>query len=295
MIMHRGLGQKIVTGFIYLVLIITALLCILPLINVLAVSLSSSAYATAGQVKLWPVGFTWNAYSFVSQKKEFLYSMLVSIKRVGLGVSINMLLTVLVAYPLSKENAQFRMRTWYVWIFIFTMLFSGGLIPLYLVIKELHLINTMWSLVLPGAVPIYNVVLMINFFRSLPKELHEAAYIDGANHWKTLSMIIIPLSAPALATMTLFSIVAHWNAWFDGLIYMNSPHNYPLASYLQTIIIGRDLSSLNLASDLQALQNLSDRTVKAAQIFVGALPILLVYPFLQRFFMTGIVVGSVKE
>jgi len=138
------------------------------------------------------------------------------------------------------------------------------------------------------------LILLLNFFRGLPKELEEAAYMDGAGHWTTLWRIFVPLSTPVLATITLFATVHHWNSWFDGLIFMNSPMNYPLQSYLQTVVIQQDLSA-NTNVDLDSLAEISDRTAKAAQIFLGALPILLVYPFLQRFFVKGIVLGSVKE
>lgn len=135
---------------------------------------------------------------------------------------------------------------------------------------------------------------MLNFYRGLPKELEEAAFIDGANHLRTLFSIILPLSLPAIATLLLFSMVGHWNAWFDGLLYMNRPENYPLQSYLQTLIINNDFKATT-AEELQMLKSISNRSVKAAQIFLGALPILLVYPFLQKYFMKGIVLGSVKE
>ncbi|RED56592.1 carbohydrate ABC transporter permease [Cohnella lupini] len=295
MVQHKGLSRTLTTVLIYAILAIISLACLLPLINVLAVSFSSNGYATAGLVKLWPRGFTLGPYEFVLNKPEFLRSMGVSLQRVLYGVSLNMLLTVLIAYPLAKEASQFRMRTAYAWFFVFTTLFAGGLIPSYILVLKLHLIDNLAALVLPGAVPVFNVILLLNFFRSLPKEMSEAAYIDGAGHWQTLWKVYIPLSAPALATITLFSIVGHWNEWFNGLIYMNTPNHYPLSSYLQTVVVNRDLNSLNLTQELQILQNLSDRTVKAAQIFLGALPVLIVYPFLQRYFMTGIVMGSVKE
>lgn len=294
MVESYSLSRKLFTVFNYTFLIGLSLLCLLPLVHVLAISFSSSAAATAGLVKFWPVQFTTSSYDFVLNKPEFLRSMFVSIKRVLLGTSVNMLLTVLVAYPLSKEVKHFKMRTVYVWLFVLTILFSGGLIPWYMVIKETGLLNSIWALILPGAVPVFNVVLMLNFFRGLPKELEEAAFMDGAGHWTILWRIFLPLSAPSLATVTLFAMVGHWNAWFDGLILMNAPENYPLQSYLQTVVINRDFSLVSSA-DLATLAEISDRTTKAAQIFLGSLPILLVYPFLQRFFMKGIVLGSVKE
>lgn len=295
LVQHNGLSRKMTTILLYVLLALISLACALPLINVLAVSFSSNSYATAGLVKLWPRGFTLSPYHFVLGKPDFLRSMGTSVQRVIYGVSLNMLLTVLIAYPLSMESTRFRYRTAYAWYFVFTTLFAGGLIPSYILVMKLHLLNKIAALVLPGAVPVFNVVLLLNFFRSLPKELSEAAFIDGAGHFKTLWKVYIPLSAPALATITLFAIVGHWNEWFYGLIYMNNPSHYPLSSYLQTVVVNRDLNSLNLTQELQLLQNLSDRTVKAAQIFLGALPVLIVYPFLQRYFMTGIVLGSVKE
>ena len=153
--------------------------------------------------------------------------------------------------------------------------------------------NTIWALILPGALSVWNVILMMNFFRGLPKELEEAAYLDGAGHIKTLILVYVPLSLPAIATLSLFTMVYQWNSWFDGMIYMSDIKNYPLASLLQTIIVQQDLSKINV--DPSMLENISQRTVRAAQIFIGALPILMVYPFLQRFFVKGIVIGAVKE
>ena len=161
-------------------------------------------------------------------------------------------------------------------------------------VMKTGLLDTIRPLVLPTAVNVFNIILILNFFRGLPKELLEAAFIDGAGHWKTLLRVVIPVSTPVLATVTLFTVVFHWNEWFSGLIYMNSPQNYPLQSYLQTVIVNKDFTRLTVA-DLTLLGEVSDRTVKAAQIFLGTAPILLVYPFLQRYFMSGIVMGSVKE
>lgn len=289
-----SISRTIFVIFNYTFLIGLSILCLLPLFHVLAVSFSSSAAATAGLVKFWPVHFTTSSYDYVLSKPEFLRSMGVTIKRVLLGVSINMLLTVLIAYPLSKEANKFRWRTAYAWFFVVTILFGGGLIPLYMTVKMTGLLGSIWALILPSAVPVFNVILLLNFFRGLPRELEEAGFMDGAGHWTLLWRIFVPLSAPALATVTLFATVNHWNSWFDGLIFMNSPKDYPLQSYLQTVVIQRDLSLVS-AADMKTLAEVSDRTAKAAQIFLGALPILMVYPFLQRFFMKGIVLGSVKE
>ncbi|MBP3962533.1 carbohydrate ABC transporter permease [Paenibacillus lignilyticus] len=295
MIQPYSWSRKVFVGFNYTLLAVLSLICLLPLINVFSVSLSSAAAIEAGKVTLWPIDFTTKAYEFVARKQEFLISMGISAKRVALGVSINMLLTMLTAYPLSKEAANLKFRTGYAWFFVFTMLFSGGLIPSYMVVRNLHMLDSLWALVLPGALPVFNVILMLNFFRGLPKELSESAYIDGAGHWQTLWRIIVPLSMPSIATVTLFAIVTHWNEWFYGLIYMNDPIHYPLASYLQTIVVRMDMSSISDPSMILLLSQLNDRSVRAAQIFLGMVPVLCVYPFLQRYFMSGMTLGSVKE
>ena len=270
-----------------------ALMCLLPIVHVLAVSFSSSAAAGGGLVGLLPVGFTLSSYNYAFSRPQFLRSIFISIQRILLGGGVNMLLTILTAYPLSKEVSVLRQRTAYSWFFVLTMLISGGLIPSYMIVKQAGLFDSLWALVLPGALPVFNTILLLNFFRQLPKELDEAALVDGASYWQILWRIYVPLSLPALATLTLFSLVAHWNSWFDGLLYMNNPKNYPLSSYLQTVIVGRD--TLNAAfSDFKEMSRISDRTFKAAQIFVGMLPILMVYPFLQKYFVKGLTLGGVK-
>lgn len=275
-------------------LCLLAILCILPLIHVLAVSFSDSVPVAAGKVTFWPVDLSLKSYEFIVNRPEFMRSFLITLQRVAIGTALNMLLTVMLAYPLSKDTSSFRFRTAYVWVFVFTILFGGGLVPWYMTIKYTGLLDTIWALVLPGAVPVFNVILLLNFFRSLPKELEESCFLDGAGHVRTLWSVYLPLSLPGMATILLFTIVGHWNNWFDGLILMNKPEHYPLSSYLQTIIINFDFSQVK-QEDIAVLQKISTRTTKAAQIIVGALPILLVYPFLQRFFVKGIVLGSVKE
>jgi putative aldouronate transport system permease protein len=272
---------------------LVALLCVLPLVHIIAVSFSSSTSAAAGYVRLWPVDFTLASYEFTAGREGFWQSMLVSLQRIGIGTPLNLLLTIMVAYPLSKESRQFRFRLVYAWIFFVTMLFNGGLIPWYITIKELGLLDSIWALVLPGAVPVFSIVLLLNFFREVPRELEESAVIDGANQWTTLWRIYVPISKPAIATLALFSMVEHWNSWFDGLILMGDPGNYPLQSYIQTIVIQQNFTAMS-REDLMSLALISDRTLRSAQIFLGSLPILLAYPFLQKYFVKGIVLGSVK-
>lgn len=292
--MKKSLGRRIFLGFNFLFLAIISILCLLPLIHILAVSFSSGSAASAGKVLLWPVEFTTAAYQNVFGKPEYLRAFGITVERAILGTAFSMFLTIMTAYPLSKETSQFRMRTVYVWIFVFTILFNGGLIPWYMTVKAVGIIDTIWALILPNAVQVFNIILLLNFYRGLPKELEESSKIDGAGHFTTLWKIYAPLSIPALATTGLFTVVWHWNSWFDGMLLMSHPDKYPLQTFLQSIIIKMDLRYLK-PEEIELMQKLSDRTSKAAQIFVAAFPILIIYPFLQRFFIKGIVMGSVKE
>lgn len=295
-------GKKTTSGIVfnllnYSFLTLLSVLALFPFLNVLSLSLSNKTAAAAGLVKLWPVDFTLSSYKFVFLRHEFFTALGISLERVLLGTAISMIISVMAAYPLSKEERAFPGRTLYAWIFVFTILFNGGLIPWYMTIKMTGILDSIWALVLPGAVQVFNCLLLLNFFRGLPKALEEAAFVDGASHWTTLGRIFVPLSTPVLATVTLFTVVGHWNSWFDGIVLMNSPTHYPLQSYLQTVVVKMNTSTFANIDPVQAqlLGEISDRTVKAAQIFMATLPVLCVYPFLQKYFMSGIVLGSVKE
>ena len=277
----------------YCLIGLLALSCLIPPIHVFAISLSSSAAATGGLVTLWPVDFTLESYAYVARRAAFWKAMGISVLRVIVGVGLNMFFCIMCAYPLSKEKDQFRWRTFYSWYFFLTMLVSGGLIPLYMVIRMTGLMGTFWALVIPGAVPVYNIILLLNFFRQTPRELEDAAIIDGASQWRIMWQVFVPTSTAALATVALLSTVYHWNEWFNGILYSATPDQYPLQSYLRTIVIDMKLTQMG-ANDWQALVLVSDKTAKCAQIFLASLPILLVYPFLQRYFVKGMVLGSVK-
>ena len=274
-------------------LFFTSLLCLFPIVHILSISLSSSSAAASGKVLLWPVQFTLASYEYVFTQKPFLTAFGISFKRVLLGTAINFVLIVLTAYPLSKDNRVFVGRTLVAWYFVFVGFFGAGLIPFYMVVKSTGLIDTIWALILPGAVPVTSVILVMHFFRGLPKEIEESATIDGAGQLKILWSLFLPLSLPVLVTVTLFTIVGHWNSWFDGLIFMNSTDKYPLQTFLQSLIIKKDLR-FSSVQEAEAMLLVSDRTVHSAQIFVAAFPILIVYPFLQKYFLKGIIVGSVK-
>ncbi|OCT10923.1 ABC transporter permease [Paenibacillus pectinilyticus] len=296
MVYKPTLSRKLFIVMNASVLTLITIIGIVPFIHLLAVSLSSNTAAMAGEVKLVPIGFTLDAYVYLGHKVEFIRSLRVSLERVVLGTAINMFLIFITAYPLAKETEKFRSRTVYVWFFAVTIFLGGGLIPTYMVVKSTGLINTIWALILPGALNVWNMIMMLNFFRGIPKEMEEAATIDGASHWTLLWKIYLPVSLPAIATIGLFTIIGHWNSWFDGILYLNSPDKYPLQTYLSTLItaMNAQMQSVNV-EQLKQLENLSEKTLRTAQIFMGALPILLVYPFVQRYFIKGMTVGSVKE
>ncbi|MBB6734773.1 carbohydrate ABC transporter permease [Cohnella zeiphila] len=291
----RG-NNRLVDAFIYVFLAFVAFMSLAPILNTLAISLSSKVAVSAGQVTFWPVDPNLFAYKQVLQDRSFFVSFGVSVKRVLLGGGLNFLLTVLMAYPLSRTSKQFPMRNGYMWFIIFTMLFSGGLVPWYMTINKLGLMDTIWALVLPPAVPVFNVILLMNFFRGIPKELDEAANIDGAGPWKILWTIYVPVSLPALASVTLFSIVGHWNSFFDGMILMNHKQNWPLQTYIQQLLVSvTSIMNTTDPEEIKRLTNLSGQLLNAAKVIISMLPIAVIYPFLQRFFIHGIVLGSVKE
>ncbi|MFD0672593.1 carbohydrate ABC transporter permease [Cohnella sp. GCM10027633] len=291
--LYRTNGYRLFTWFNTVALIVISLCCVLPMVHILAVSLSGRDAAMANLVYLWPVDFTFDSFIDTLSNGNFSRSLLVSVERTLLGTAIFLVIAAVTAYPLSKESSSFRGRSLYAWFFVFTMLFSGGLVPNYILILKLGLNNSLWALVLPTAVEVWSIILLLNFFRNIPKELEEAAFIDGASHFKTMWNVYLPLSLPALATLSLFTMVFHWNEWFHGMLYNTDAKNYPLATLLQTIIVQQDFTKM--AMNPEDLENISNKSVKAAQIFIGALPILLVYPFLQKFFVKGIVLGAVKE
>ncbi len=278
-------------------LIIFALVCLVPFFNLLAISLSDAASVDAGNVGLIPVNFNLTAYKFLLKKKEFWNAFMVSIERVILGTILSLIVNILAAYPLSRSKKYFKGRKIYVIIFVITMFFNGGLVPTYIVISKMGITNTILALIFPTALNAWNIVLLISFFREVPNELLEAAEIDGASQYQILFKVVLPISLPALATVTLFTAVAHWNNWFDGYMYMN-PENYPLQTYIYNMI--NEINTLsqnpNLTPEQQELlASLPGKTLRSAQIFIAMLPIMLVYPFVQKYFINGTMLGAVKE
>lgn len=295
MVQDNSLGRRLFHAANYTILILTSLVCIAPFINLLAVSFSGSAAVSAGDVVFWPIDFNTKAYEFALKGGEFFQALWVSVQRVIWGTLVNLALMVLTAYPLSKTKDKVAGRGIYMGFFVVTMLFNGGLIPNYLIVVKAGLIDSLWSLILPGALPVFSMIILMNFIRGLPEEIEESAIMDGASPMQVLIRIMLPLLKPALATVGLFSIVGHWNSWFDGIIYMNDTANYPLQSYLQTLLLSFEQIMQRSSNDYtQLLAMMNARTGRAAQLFLGAIPIIAAYPFLQKYFTTGLVLGSVK-
>lgn len=292
---HRSFGQQFFSVINYGILLLASLLCILPFIHLLAVSFSESSAVSAGKVGFWPVNFTLQSYSFAFSNGKFVRALLVSFERVLLGVGVNLILMILTAFPLSRTKEQLMGRNIYMVYFVITMILSGGLIPTYLVTARLGLLNSIWAMILPSALNVYNMIILMNFIRNLPEELEEAARIDGAGTMTILRKIVLPLMKPALATVGLFSIINHWNDWFSGMIYMQSPEKYPLQTYLQTLLKSfEELLRASGSDYMQLISRMNVRTGRAAQLFLGAIPVMLIYPFLQKYFTEGLVLGSVK-
>lgn len=290
-IQSRPLSSRLLNGLNAIILILVTLLCLFPILNILATSLSSQAAVSANRVTFYPVEFTLASYETVVHRSAFWAASWISVKRVILGVIINVVITVMMAYPLSRPVNEFPMRKVYVGILMVAMVFDGGLVPNYLMVHSLGIFDTIWALVLPCSVKIFHVILVMNFIKQLPGTMLEAAKVDGASHMTVLTRIVIPISKPVLATVTLFSFIDHWNSWFDGKIYNNDSANYPLQTYLQAMLSNVDNT---VVSD--SIQNImtNTQTLEAAQMFLTLLPLLVIYPFLQKYFVKGITVGAVK-
>ena len=294
MVEKKTAGQKWINFLFVVILVILSLSCLLPLLYNLAVSLSSKSAAEAGLVSFWPVGFTTSAYREIMGEKSFFVSFWVSMKRVLFSLITTLPILTMAAYPLAKAKSEFYPRNIILWIFVFCMLFSGGTIPWYMVMKSYGLMNSAFGLAVCGGVPVFNLILMVNFFQGIPKELEEAAMVDGAGPWYILVRIVVPLSKPVLATIALFTIVGQWNEFFQGLVLSTGEEFYPLQTYIKQLIFQLDTSQMT-AEQIKQAATMSNTTLNAAKIFISMMPILCIYPFLQKYFVTGITLGGVKE
>lgn len=293
MIENRGIGSKIFDIINLILMALFVLLCIVPVWYVICVSFSSREAVNAGLVSFWPVGFNLFSYEKILAEKDFFWSFWVSVRRVVLGTVISMVSIMMAAYPLSRTSKQFPQRSVFMWILVFCMLFNGGTVPWYITMRNYGLVDSIWGLVLGMGLNVYNLILAVNFFKNLPTELEEAALVDGAGPWKCLTSIYIPLAKPMVATIALFTIVSYWNEFFQGMVLSTSQHNYPLQTYIQQLVVTYDFSTMNVEQIAQA-QKLNNQSLDAAKIVIAMIPVLIVYPFLQKYFVKGITLGSVK-
>lgn len=288
---YKSTGEKVFDVFNYAFLTLFGIVAILPFVFVISGSFATEAEITKRAVFLIPTTFSLDAYKFIFSTDTIVRSIGVSIYVTVLGTLVNLLFTVTMAYPMARRNLMGRNLI--LNLVIFTMLFGGGMIPTYLVIRELHLLDTLNSLIIPGAISAFNLIIVKNFFQELPPELEEAARIDGCNELGLLWKIVLPLSKPVLATFTLFYAVGHWNNFFSALLYINDPAKWPLQVMLrQIVMLSQSAGDLN-SMDPTFVQP-PEQAVKMAVIVVGTIPILCVYPFLQKHFAKGVLLGSVK-
>ena len=297
MVENKSVRSHIRVLLTYFIVILVGIICFFPMWNMLCMSFSSSAAITADKVVILPVGFNLESYKEILKDSQFWKSFLISVERVVLGLTINIVLTILMAFPLTRKKEEFPERGFYMGLLIVAMMFSGGMIPTYLIVKSLGLVNTIWALILPSAVPVFNVIMVKNFFLGIPISLEEAAKIDGGNPLQILMNIYIPCSKPVIATVALFSIVGHWNDYFSGLIYMTKLKLYPLMSYIQGISVNLQelVEDGETADELEQAAQLSNMSLNAAKIVIAIVPLMMIYPFLQKYLITGITIGSVKE
>jgi len=285
------LGSRIFDVSNYTILVLCGLATLLPFIYILAVSFAPIEQVLRGGLILWPEKFTLTAYNTIFSNSSFIRSLWVTVLLTVVGTFTNVVLTGLMAYPLAKKTLKGRRVI--LFLVLFTMLFNGGMIPTYMVVKWTGLINTLWAMILPMAISAFNLIIMKNFFQSIPEEIEESARIDGSTHFGVLFKIVFPLSMPAIATFTLFYSVYHWNQFFAAIIYVHDTGLWPIQVLLRQMIIIGETTEFNQAMDSTEMQVLPT-TIKMAAIVVATVPILIVYPFLQKHFAKGVMLGSVK-
>ena len=285
-----GRGYRVFQVVNTVVLIALVVVTVYPFFNIIARSFSSEAYIVSGQVDLVPRGFNLTTYRIVLSDPLFWINYRNTVVYTVVGTLISMFLTTCYAYVLSKK--QLRGRRVLVWIAVFTLFFNGGLIPNYVLVTSLGLTDTIWAIVLPNAISVFNLLVMKSFFENLPPELEEAAAVDGMDTYRILLRIVLPLSKAVIATMTLFYAVSLWNSWFTAFLYLDHSDLFPVTMYLRNLIAGATgaTNAGAAAGDLtQAAAN-----IQSVTIVLTVLPILLVYPFVQRYFVSGVTLGSVK-
>jgi putative aldouronate transport system permease protein len=285
------LGTRIFNFFNILFMILLMIISFYPLYYVACASFSAPInFMGHTGLLLWPDGFSLSSYQTVIRNPSISSGYLNTIFIVVVGVALSILLTSMGAYFLSRKRIM--LRNGIMFFAVFTMFFNGGLIPFYLTIRDLHIDNTLWSLIFPSAVSTFNLIIMRTAFMAIPESLEESAKLDGAGHFTILFKIIMPLSMPTIAVMVLFYGVGQWNAWFNASLFIRNSDLFPLQLVLRSILIANDTNSMMLG---QGDREMISDTIKYAVIMVATVPILLLYPFLQRYFIKGIMIGAIKE
>lgn len=287
--MIRTRGERWFQYVNVLLLALLSLSMIVPFIHITAKSLSSEAHVLAKEIVLWPRGFNLLSYRYVLENKQFYDSFTNSVFLAVAGTAISMALTIMAAYPLSRTNLPYT--RFLMLLFVVTMFFSGGLIPTYLIVKQAGLLNSLWSLVLPVALSPFNLILVRNFFAGVPAALEESARIDGASNWRILGTIYLPLSVPAIATVSMFYAVGYWNSFFQAMMYITERRWIPLQMFLLQLVTDEKTADL-VQSDV--FREVTPETIRAAAILCAVVPILCVYPFIQKYFVRGVMLGAVK-
>ena len=279
-------------AFLVALMVLMSCIFIYPLLNMLALSFSNSQELKSSPVYLWPIGFSLESYKALLNDNRIMLYYWNTIKYAAVGTVIMLLCTSLMAYPLSIR--ALRGRRLVSILLTITMFFGGGLIPYYVTIMRLGLIDTFWVMVLPGAISAYNVIVFKTFFMSIPEALSESAFLDGAGHFRVLFQIVLPLSKAVLATFALFSIVGYWNDYMTALLYLRDDTKYPIQLLMRRLLVLMDYKDATTAQLLKDYRQISSRTTKAAATIITVVPILCIYPFMQKHFAKGVLVGSVK-
>lgn len=292
--MPQSRSERIAGVFIYIILSLITLLVLYPLYFVLIASISAPETVMRGDVWIWPKELSFVGYERLFANSELMQGFMNTLLYTTTGTALNVMMTIAAAYPLSR--ADFNGRGIFTAIIVFTMFFSGGMIPNYLLVKELGMLDTIWAMIIPSAVSVWNIIIMRTFFQnSIPKEMQEAAFIDGASNMRVLWRIVLPLSGPILAVMVLFYAVGHWNSYFSALIYLSDRSNYPLQLFLREILVQGQMQEMVDISDDSLARSLMDaEAIKYAAVIVTNLPMLLLYPFLQKYFVKGVMIGAIK-
>ena len=285
-------GEKAFGAINAAILILFGALMLFPFLNLAAKSFSGTTAIITGKVFFWPVDFQTNTYQYVLRQSQFWNSFWVSIQVTVLGTLGAMLVNCLTAYPLSKTWLYKRKA--FILFFVFCMLFSGGMVPTYFLIRSLGMINTIWALIMPGVLSVYNMILLKNFFEEIPEAIEESAQLDGAGSLRTLVSIVLPMSLPAIATIGLFYAVGYWDNYMSGILYITTPAKRPLQQYLYQLVTESLNIDAALDADTQEQMALTSESIRSATIMLSCVPIMCVYPFLQKYFVAGLRVGSVK-